>query len=244
MKNDDVKHDGHRKRLLDLANDVGVDNLSNVQIVEFMLTYIFPRGDVNPLAHRLLDAYGTLSGIFDAEVCDLMTISGINERSAKKIKLLKSLLTACASSRAKTLGKVSKVADIINIVEDMLRHQTTENMVFLSFNKAGRLCGQKRIRAMSQDTVAIPILELTSFLSSTKPTTFVIAHCHPYGEAYPSQADFSAFSLVEKLCFDCGIRLLDSYIVGENGIYSFRENRLVREYYDSELLNRNIAIRG
>ena len=52
--NDGNLHEGHRARLLDLALNAGVDNMSDIQVVEFFLTYIFPRGDVNPLAHRLL----------------------------------------------------------------------------------------------------------------------------------------------------------------------------------------------
>lgn len=53
MKSDDEKniHEGHRQRLLDLAISAGVDNMSEVQVMELFLTYIFPRGDVNPLAH-------------------------------------------------------------------------------------------------------------------------------------------------------------------------------------------------
>ena len=88
MDNSDVSHDGHRMRLLNLAINAGIDSMSDIQVVEFMLTYIVPRGDVNPLAHRLLDTYGTLTNIIDASPTDLMTIKGINDRSAKKISML------------------------------------------------------------------------------------------------------------------------------------------------------------
>lgn len=82
--NDGKMHEGHRQRLLELALNAGVDNMSEVQVVELFLTYIFPRGDVNPLAHRLLQEYETFTQIVDADVNDLMRIEGINERAAKK----------------------------------------------------------------------------------------------------------------------------------------------------------------
>ena len=53
-------HEGHRARLLNVAIDAGVDAMSNVQVVEFFLTYIFPRGDVNPLAHSFSTSMKTL----------------------------------------------------------------------------------------------------------------------------------------------------------------------------------------
>ena len=50
-------HAGHRRRLMELAYKAGHENLSDIQAVELVLCYVFPRGDVNPLAHRLLDRY-------------------------------------------------------------------------------------------------------------------------------------------------------------------------------------------
>ena len=121
MKNDDVSHDGHRKRLLDLVVNAGIDNMSDIQIVEYMLTYIFPRGDVNPLSHRLLDTYGNLTNIIDASSTDLMTVKGINERSAKKISMLGELFYAYSTAKLRKKCKVDCKADVLDIVEDVLR---------------------------------------------------------------------------------------------------------------------------
>ena len=88
--NDDEKniHAGHRGRLLDTVCNAGIETLSSVQAMEFILTYIFPRGDVNPLAHRLLDKFGNIASVLDAEESELMTVRGIGERAAKLIRQL------------------------------------------------------------------------------------------------------------------------------------------------------------
>ena len=91
-KNDDVSHDGHRERLTKLIEASGIENVSKVQAVEYFLTYIIPRGDVNPLAHRLLDKFDNFGNIIDASEGDLKSVKGINERSAKKIKLFNELI--------------------------------------------------------------------------------------------------------------------------------------------------------
>ena len=44
MKKDNI-HEGHRKRLIETVSKVGLDNLSDIQALEFILFYIFPRGD-------------------------------------------------------------------------------------------------------------------------------------------------------------------------------------------------------
>ena len=98
MKNNDVSHEGHRERLLNLIDNAGIENVSKIQAVEYFLTYIFPRGDVNPLAHRLLDRYGNFANIINASPVDLIKVKGINERSTKKITLFSQLIDLYAIS--------------------------------------------------------------------------------------------------------------------------------------------------
>ena len=48
-------HAGHRMRVIESYSRIDLDALSPHQVLEYILFYVFPRGDVNPLAHRLLD---------------------------------------------------------------------------------------------------------------------------------------------------------------------------------------------
>ncbi len=234
MDNSDISHEGHRKRLLDTVINAGLENLSDVQIVEFMLTYVFPRGDVNPLAHRLLDAYGTLGNILEAKPIDLMSIRGINERSAKKIHALSDLFFSYTTSKMKEVTTYDDVREIIDLVELLLRFRKTENLVLLGFSASNLLCGSKRVVSNETDSVSMKLFEVTAFLSSVRPHSLVVAHCHPSGIAFPSSQDEEAFSFLKNLCFDCGVNLIDSYIVGENGVYSQNQNILKRQYFDIE----------
>ena len=67
-------HSGHRERLTNLVDKSGIENVSPIQAVEFFLTYIIPRVDVNPLAHRLLDKFETFGNILDASENDLKSV--------------------------------------------------------------------------------------------------------------------------------------------------------------------------
>lgn len=63
MKVIDNIHRGHRVRLINTVDKCGLDGLSDIQVLEFFLFFVFPRRDVNPLAHRLLDKYKSISGV-------------------------------------------------------------------------------------------------------------------------------------------------------------------------------------
>jgi len=87
MKNDDINHDGHRKRQLEFMSAGALRIAPEVEQLEFILTYILPRGDVNPLAHRLLKKFGNIPNVLTANEQELKTVYGINERAAKKIAI-------------------------------------------------------------------------------------------------------------------------------------------------------------
>ena len=229
-------HAGHRERLTELVTKAGLDAVSDIQAVEYFLTYIFPRGDVNPLAHTLLEEYGSLTNIVDAGVEDLLRIKGINRRAAQKIVNFGELFFYYTTAK---MGKKTAVyckADIIDIVEDYLRFRNTENMILLGISAGNIVTHKRRIDSKNSGQVSISMTELAAFLSSAKPAALVIAHCHPYGRATPSQNDKEAFVAVKNLCNTCGVNLIDSYIVGEDGVFSQASNKLVRTYCDIEQL--------
>ncbi len=229
-------HDGHRKRLLDLAINAGVENLSEIQRVELFLTYIFPRGDVNPLAHRLLEKFSTFSQIVDAEICDLIAIKGISEISAKKIKTYGDLFYCYTITRMGTKPRVTCIADVLDLIEDALRFRNAENIVMIAISPACLVTHIRRINMKMSAQVSISVLELTNFLATAKPSTFVIAHCHPYGRATPSEADNDAFKMIKNICDTVGVNFLDSFILGEDGVYSHVENTIVRYFHDMDYL--------
>lgn len=55
------EHAKHRERMRTRFLEHGLDNFADHEVLELLLFYAVPRGDVNPLAHRLLDEFGSLA---------------------------------------------------------------------------------------------------------------------------------------------------------------------------------------
>ncbi len=234
-------HSGHRKRLVDLAINAGVDNLSDFQVLELFLTYIFPRGDVNPLAHRLLTEFDTFAKVVDSSVEDLMRVDGINERSAKMINLFGGLFFQYTIGKMGKRLKISNRADLVDTVEAHLRFRTSENLFLFALSSANIITHKRRFSSSSLVEVGVPTMELANFLASSKPSAMVIAHCHPFGKATPSEADKDAYKIVKEFCETCGVNLIDSLIVGDDGVFSQYENRMCRTYCDIDELKETIS---
>ena len=57
-------HEGHRERLRErFIREKGFENYEDHQILELLLCYAHTRGDTNPLAHDLLDQFGSLKSM-------------------------------------------------------------------------------------------------------------------------------------------------------------------------------------
>ena len=81
-------HDGHRERLRARFAEHGLESFNELNALELLLCYAIPRRDTNELAHRLLDAFGSLSGVFQASMQELTSIPGIGENAAALILMV------------------------------------------------------------------------------------------------------------------------------------------------------------
>lgn len=81
-------HAGHRDRMKDEFLKNGIDGMQPHRILELLLFYCVPRCDTNPLAHKLLDRYKTISGVFDAPIEELITFPGLTKNSVVLLKLI------------------------------------------------------------------------------------------------------------------------------------------------------------
>lgn len=225
-----ISHGGHRERLTDLVLEAGIENVSEIQAVEFLLTYIFPRGDVNPLAHKLLDKFEKFSNILDAEVEDLVTIEGINTRSAKKIKLFSSILEMYNQSKFSNKTNLKNIGQFLDLLEGLLRLQSNENLYLFAIDHNFNLTMKRKYSLKNVREVGIPPFELFNFISSSKLSYLIVAHNHPYGSAIPSKNDHDAVSYIENLISSLGVKFLDSFIVAKDGIYSEKQSSFVRVF--------------
>ena len=83
-------HDGHRQRLKTefLARP---DSFPDRKLLELLFFYANPRSDTNPLAHELIDRFGSLAGVLDAPPEELCKVKGMGKHGAVLLKTVKEL---------------------------------------------------------------------------------------------------------------------------------------------------------
>ena len=61
-------HSGHRERLVKKFTEFP-DSFSDHELLEMFLFPLMPRKDTNEIAHRLINAFGSIKKVFGATAC-------------------------------------------------------------------------------------------------------------------------------------------------------------------------------
>ena len=64
-------HTGHRQRMKERFLSEGLDHFTDIQVLELILFYCIPQKDTNPIAHALLNHFGSLSQVLEASPADV-----------------------------------------------------------------------------------------------------------------------------------------------------------------------------
>ena len=70
-------HQGHREKMRQRFLKSGLESFADHEALELLLYYAIPRRDTNPIAHRLMERYGSLTAVLSAPADDLKKVEGI-----------------------------------------------------------------------------------------------------------------------------------------------------------------------
>ena len=85
-------HAGHRARMRERFIKEGLSGFSEHEVLEFLLMFAIPQRDVNPLAHRLIDRFGSLSAVLESSPAELTRVDGVGENAAALLSLMPQLM--------------------------------------------------------------------------------------------------------------------------------------------------------
>jgi DNA repair protein RadC len=91
----------HRRRLREKFQKAETKGFHNYELLELLLTYAIPRRDVKPVAKDLINRFGGISGVLDADQKKLEEVPGLASASATLIRLIKELCVTYLEERMK-----------------------------------------------------------------------------------------------------------------------------------------------
>lgn len=220
-------HVGHRKRLRILVDKVGVDSLSEVQVLEYTLTFVFPRCDTNPIAHSLLETFGTFSKVLDAPWWEVAKVKGMGEETAKMLTTFPQIFFEYQRNKLGKKQKLLNRGDAQKFCMALLESRPKEEFYAICLNANSEVKAICKIAKGRTDEVSVNTRDIADVITRESPTGMVITHCHPDLSASPSTADIASTREIKKLLDMLGVQLIDHIIIGVESIFSFWENGMI-----------------
>ena len=219
---------GHRQRLKKRFLDNNLDGMHDYEVLELLLTYSIPRRDVKPLAKRLLNEFGTLANIFDAEINQLIKIKGIADNSAILISLLRNIATAYLEQKTQDVDVLRSPKKVYDFARMKLGNSKIEQFLVIFLNIKHHVIHCEVMSKGTVDrTVAYPRDIMRSALTNGA-TGIILVHNHPTGVCEPSVNDINLTERIVSSADTCDVAVLDHIIVSKTNYYSFRKNGLMQ----------------
>ena len=220
-------HDGHRERLRARFAEHGLESFNELNALELLLCYAIPRRDTNEIAHRLLDAFGSLSGVFQASMQELTSIPGIGENAATLILMVPQIVKKAHVSKARETKIIRNSTDAGNYLLPYFLDEPDEIVMMLCLdNKRAVICCREMGRGVV-NCVDANIRRMVETALKVKTTTVIVAHNHPNGVALPSREDDNFTRTLYRSLGLLGITLEDHIIVANDEFVSLADSGIM-----------------
>jgi len=218
-------YQGHRQRLLNKFLSADLSAFADYEILEFALIYALPRKDVKPIAKELLRKFGSLKGVVDANVSELIEIKGLKNYSAALLKLLRFFAVKYSSLEIKEKESLSSPENVVNYLKARLSGEKKEKFHAVFLNSSNKVLNFSEISKGTINKSAVFPREIAEMALASKAASVIISHNHPAGSLTPSQNDAAVTQAVKNALKTLEIELLDHIIISSSGGYfSFKEN--------------------
>ncbi|MCR4963558.1 MAG: DNA repair protein RadC [Firmicutes bacterium] len=209
-------HSGHRERLKKRALQEGLDQFDDHQVLELLLFYAIPYRDTNELAHRLIQQFGGLSGVLDAEYRQLLDVKGVGPNAASFLALIPQI---CRSYQLSKWGDRLLFDNVYTLGEycvSLFIGCAYEKFYLLCLDNQNRLIQAVLVNEGTINEVSVyPRLVVEKALAY-KANSVVLSHNHPGGSLQASVGDVKLTKRLVTVLNEINISVTDHIIVSGN----------------------------
>lgn len=182
-------HEGHRQRLKQRFLEEGLTSFQDHEVLELLLFYAIPQGDTNPIAHRLLEKFSSISGVFGASVEELCTVKGIKEHSAVFLKAIPAFSQFYASLQVREKKTIANSFDAGQYVCGMIGGLTKEVFAILCLDSQRKVIAFEILEEGTVSRSDVSPRKVVECAIRHNASQVILAHNHPAGTLCASEND-------------------------------------------------------
>lgn len=222
MNNDSKSnvHTGHRGRVREKYAKYGLDGFVDHEVLELLLFYANPRGDTNPIAHALINRFGSLSGVLEANYDDLVSVKGVGDAAATLINLMPGLFRRYSQDKVDSVKTVKNTESAVEVLLPRFIGMNNERVGILCLDVQGRVRNFVFVSEGALKLAHIDLRRVVQLALQNNADSVILTHNHPDGITAPSRSDIEATSAVINALGAINIHVADHIIISDNEYFS------------------------
>ena len=220
-------HTGHRARMRSRFSETGLSGFQPHEIMELILYCAIPKRDVNPLAHAIIDHFGSLDKALSASREELLAVPGVGPKTSDLIVAFNQLGEDYRVNRFANWRTFPTVVDAAEYVLGILPYKYKQQMIILFEDHSGAFLTAQYypnrpgdpgiIRAVADDALTISAHSMVIFSTSFGPLRA------------PHPVEFRAVSDLIQTLDQLNVYTVDYvYLIGSH-LYSLRERNVLSQ---------------
>ena len=216
-------HEGHRSRKKEQFRAHGLDAFAEHEVLELLLYYAVPRQDTNPIAHRLMQKFGSLDAVFAADRAALEEVEGVGENASTLLTLIFPLMRRIRASAGAHETILSDTEQAGAYFLDLFFGEREEKLYEACLDAC------HLVAEGDTESVQLNMRKIVENALKCGASSVLLSHNHPSGVALPSPADNATTLSVFDALRTVGVELADHIIVADDDFVSLRHNGLLPE---------------
>ena len=205
----------------------GAEQLSDAELLAIILRTGTVGEDTVSIAEKVLalpkERQRGMIGLHHLSLEELMSIRGIGQVKAIKLKCIAELSSRIAQESAKETFQLTAPSTVAEYYMERLRHFEREKVLLLLMDGRNHLIAE---HILSEGTVNASLISAREiFLTALRygAVYIMLLHNHPGGDPTPGKQDILVTKQVQKAGELIGISLIDHIVIGDRMYYSFKE---------------------
>jgi DNA repair protein RadC len=218
---------GHRQRLRDRFMKSGPDALADYELLELILFQAQLRGDVKPLAKRLIKHFGSFADAISAPAERLKEISGLGDATIVALKSVQAAALRLSQGQVMNKPVLAGWTALMDYCRASMAYHPNEHFKVLFLDGKNVLIADEIQQSGTIDHTPVYPREVVKRALELGASAIIMVHNHPSGDPTPSRADIEMTRQVQEAGEKLGVILHDHLIIGRFGDTSFKSMGLI-----------------
>lgn len=216
-------HSGHRERLRKRFLETGINGFEEHELLELLLFYALPRINTNEIAHALINKFGSVAAVLDADREEIASVKGLSENSAILLSIMGDMChdysDASCSDR-----KFTCMSEVKTYLLDYFRPIRSEICVIMNVSMRCELMGMHCFTYNELLPEFINPRNLAEIVFRNRIRRIIIEQNRAGRLPVPDENDYVITKTLSELLCPLGVEVYDHIICGAGKAFSMRKS--------------------